>query len=249
MTLRADVHHGFPLMPLRRALVFLLTALACGSATLAQDAGLQRALDAYAAGRFGEARRGFETLARDGVAVARFNLAVMHLRGELPNASAARARELLEQAARQGFVTAMFTLGQGWEGGQFGRVAPSGSTALAEALVWYERAAEGGSADAQVATATGYYLGRGVKQDRAAAARWYREAAKAGDVGAQYLVAAMYEAGDGLPQDLRLARYWYDVAAKNGDIAAPGKVREIDARLGGARPEAAPGKDAATARP
>ena len=41
----------------------------------------------------------------------------------------------------------------------------------------------------------------------------------------------MYEQGDGLTQDLRLARYWYDVAAKNGDVAAPGKVRELDARV------------------
>jgi uncharacterized protein len=211
----------------------------------ADDGSLQRSLDAYAAGRLADARRGFETLARDGSAVARFNLAVMHLRGELPQASAARARELLEQSARQGFVTAMFTLGQAWEGGEFGRLTTQGIPALAESLAWYERAASAGSADAQVATATAYYLGRGVRQDRAAAARWYREAAKAGDVGAQYLVASMYEAGDGLQQDLRLARYWYDVAAKNGDVAAPGKVRELDARLGSpAEPPATP-----TARP
>jgi uncharacterized protein len=128
----------------------------------------------------------------------------------------------------------MFTLGQAWEGGQFGR------TSLPESLLWYERAAEAGSADAQVAAATAYYLGRGVRQDRAAAARWYREAAKAGDVGAQYLVAAMYESGDGLPADLRLARYWYDVAAKNGDVAAPGKVRELDARLNASTPATTP---------
>jgi TPR repeat protein len=41
----------------------------------------------------------------------------------------------------------------------------------------------------------------------------------------------MYEQGDGVPQDLRLARYWYAIAAQNRDEAAPGKLREIDARL------------------
>ena len=41
----------------------------------------------------------------------------------------------------------------------------------------------------------------------------------------------MYEQGDGVERDLRLARYWYDAAAKNGDEAAPGKVRELDAKL------------------
>jgi uncharacterized protein len=60
--------------------------------------------------------------------------------------------------------------------------------------------------------------------------RWFREAAKGGDVGAQYLLASMYEQGDGVDRDLRLARYWYDIAAKNGDVAAPGKLKELDAR-------------------
>ena len=67
--------------------------------------------------------------------------------------------------------------------------------------------------------------------DPAAALRWYRLAAQAGDVGAMYLVAAMYETGDGVLRDLRLARFWYAAAARAGDEAAPGKVREIDARL------------------
>ena len=78
---------------------------------------------------------------------------------------------------------------------------------------------------------TAYYLGRGAPRSAADAVRWFREAAKGGDVGAQYLLASMYEQGDGVERDLRLARYWYEAAARNGDVAAPGKVREIDARL------------------
>jgi uncharacterized protein len=84
---------------------------------------------------------------------------------------------------------------------------------------------------AQVAMGTAFYLGRGRPRDAEAAARWYREAAKGGDVGAQYLLASMYESGEGLPRDLRLARYWYGVAAQNGDEAAPGKLKEVDAKL------------------
>jgi TPR repeat protein len=78
---------------------------------------------------------------------------------------------------------------------------------------------------------TAHYLGRGASKDAALAARWYREAANGGDVGAQYLLASMYEQGDGVAQDLRLARYWYDIAARNGDEAAPGKLKEVDAKL------------------
>jgi TPR repeat protein len=37
--------------------------------------------------------------------------------------------------------------------------------------------------------------------------------------------------GDGVARDLRLARYWYERAARRGDEAAPGKLKEIDARL------------------
>jgi TPR repeat protein len=91
-------------------------------------------------------------------------------------------------------------------------------------------AAESGSAEAALAMGTGHYLGRGLPKDPVRAAHWFREAAKGGDVGAMYLLASMYEQGDGVERDLRLARYWYFVAAQNGDEAAPGKVKELDAR-------------------
>jgi TPR repeat protein len=45
-----------------------------------------------------------------------------------------------------------------------------------------------------------------------------------------YLIASMYEHGNGVPQDDRLARYWYELAAQAGDEAAPGKLRELQAR-------------------
>jgi TPR repeat protein len=46
-----------------------------------------------------------------------------------------------------------------------------------------------------------------------------------------YLIASMYEQGDGVERDLRLARYWYAQCAAQGDVAAPGKLKEVDARL------------------
>lgn len=183
---------------------------------------LDRAVVAYESGRLDEAYRQFETLARRGVPAAWFNMAAMHLQGEVPRPDKVAARRWMTQAANAGFVTAQFALGQALETGVFG------ARQLNEAHAWYERAALAGSVEAQVAVATGLYLGRGARKDAAEAAHWYREAAKRGDVGAQYLIASMYEQGDGLPRDLRLARYWYDVAARNGDEAAPGKVREID---------------------
>ena len=183
------------------------------------------AVQAYESGQLGVAQAAFESLARRHVAPAEFNLAIMHLRGEVPRPDRKRAEQWLTRAAQGGFVTAQFMLGQSLENGDFGR------RDLQRAHDWYQRAAEAGSVDAQVAMGTAHYLGRGRPKDTARAAHWFREGAKGGDVGAQYLLASMYEQGDGVERDLRLARYWYDIAARNGDVAAPLKVQELDRRL------------------
>lgn len=190
----------------------------------AAQAQLDRAVIDYESGRIDEARKAFESLSRRGVPAADFNLAVMHVKGQLPDASPARADELLRRAARGGFVRAQVMLGKSLEDGLLGR------RDLREAHDWYELAAEAGSAEAQLAMGTAHYLGRGRPKDALRAAHWYREAAKAGDVGAAYILASMYEQGDGVDRDLRLARYWYERAAAGGDEAAPYKVKELELR-------------------
>lgn len=198
-------------------------------AAAAAPTALEAAVGAYARGQFEAARAQFEKLSRAGVAAADYNLAVMHLRGEVadPNerANLQEAERLMTRAAERGFVTAQYGLAQLYDGDTLG--APD----LARANAWYLRAARSGSVQAQVAIATAYYLGRGTPKDLAQAAHWYWQAARGGDVGAQYLLASMYEAGDGVQRDLQVARFWYDVAARNGDEAAPVKVLELDERL------------------
>lgn len=186
---------------------------------------MAEAVAAYEQGRFADAAQRFAALGHAGDAAAWHNLAVMHLRGELPDASVLRARELLARAAALGFVTAQLALGELYESGRLGQQD------LPLALTWYERAAGAGSVDAQVATATAYFMGRGTPADAAQAAHWYRIAANGGDVGAQYILGSMYEKGEGVASDLRLARYWYAAAARQGDEAAPAKLKDIDARL------------------
>lgn len=206
--------------------VALLTA-----ATLAMAAPSAREIEAavasYERGDLSRARSAFTRLSRSGVAAGDYNLAVMHLRGELPGANARDALQLMTRAAEAGFVTAIFGLAQLHELGQAGLRVD-----LVEAHRWYLRAAQAGSVDAQVATATAFYLGRGAAKDAVQSARWFRIAAQGGDVGAQYLIASMFESGDGVERDLKEARYWYGVAARNGDDAAPSKVKELDAKLG-----------------
>ncbi len=187
---------------------------------------LADALDAYERGDLRAAERQFRALSRQGVALGDYNLAMMHLRGELPRPDKRVARQLLERAAARGLVRAELALGQFHEQGE-----ATGVPDLVQAQQWYLKAAAHGSVDAQVAVGTAFYLGRGAALDMAEAARWYREAANGGDVGAQYLMASMYESGLGVARDLRLARYWYEAAARNGDVAAAAKVKAVDAAL------------------
>ncbi len=194
----------------------LLTA-----AMAAHAAPLSDALAAYDDGDLKAAARGFTASAKRGEALGQFNLAMMHLRRELPGASDATAWPLLQQAAAQQYARAENALGEMIEQGRRGK--PDARAACG----WFERAAEHGNEDGALALATCYYLGRGRTQDMAQAHRWYLEAAKAGDVGAQYLVASMFETGLGVEADERLARYWYEVAAKNGDVAARGKLKAL----------------------
>lgn len=192
------------------------------AASLGQAAGLSDALSAYDDGDLKAAARGFDASARRGEPLGQFNLAMMHLRRELPGASDAAAWRLLQQAAAQQYARAENALGEMIEQGRRGK--PDTKAACG----WFERAAEHGNGDGALAIATCYYLGRGRPQDMVQAQRWYLEAAKAGDVGAQYIVASMFETGLGVDADARLARYWYDVAARNGDAAARAKVKAMD---------------------
>jgi uncharacterized protein len=209
------------------ALLCTAPALRAGNAPAAAPSPIEVAVAAYEQGDLTRARRDFARLSRAGVPAADYNLAVMNLRGEVPKANPREALRLMTRAAEAGFVTAIFGLGQLHELGQAGLLVD-----LAQAHLWYLRAAEAGSVDAQVAVATAFYLGRGAAKDAALAARWFRLAAQGGDIGAMYMVASMFETGDGVERDLREARYWYSVAARNGDDAAPSKVKELDAKLG-----------------
>lgn len=204
----------------------LLTLLAFTAASASAQPGLDAAVAAYERGNLAQARSAFARLSSQGLPAADYNLAVMHLRREMPQSSDREALRLMTRAADAGFVTAMVGLAELHEQGRAGLPVD-----LALSVLWQRRAAEAGSVDAQVSIGTAYYLGRGAAKDLPLAARWYRLAAQGGDVGAMYLLASMLEHGEGVGRDLAEARYWYAAAARQGDEAAPGKVKELDAKL------------------
>ena len=86
---------------------------------------------------------------------------------------------------------------------------PAGQTDV-EAL---RAKAEQGDAGSQSALGAEYYLGRGMPQDYAEAAKWFRMAAEQGDAEAQYNLGVRYGTGQGVARDYVQADMWLNLAA------------------------------------
>jgi TPR repeat protein len=82
-----------------------------------------------------------------------------------------------------------------------------------EALAWYRKAAEHGSAPGQRTVGEFYRKGRGVAADAAEAAQWFRRAAEGDDLRAQYQLGQMFFDGTGVPRDYASAYLWLSLAA------------------------------------
>jgi uncharacterized protein len=87
---------------------------------------------------------------------------------------------------------------------------------FAEAVRLLERAAEGGSADAETDLGLLYERGSNGTPDFEEARMWYLRAAAAGSLAAEANLAGMYAAGRGVPQDDAEAARLYAQAADQG---------------------------------
>ena len=94
----------------------------------------------------------------------------------------------------------------------------------AEAIKWYQIAAEQGHAQAQFALGHMYDVGKGVDRDPAKAAKWFRLAAQQGHVDAQYNVAFMYANGTGVQKDYGEALRWFRKAAEQCDLSSQANI-------------------------
>jgi TPR repeat protein len=158
------------------------------------------------------------------VAVAQYNLAVMHENalGRLEK-SDALAVALYRAAADAGDAPAIFNLGCCFNDGS----GVPQDKAMAVRL-WLQ-AADKGHAKAEAALALAYTLGEGVAQDYAAALRFARRAADQGDAGGMTNLGVLYVNGWGVPQDLREAIKLYAKAAEMGYNVAISNLRELAA--------------------
>jgi localization factor PodJL len=104
------------------------------------------------------------------------------------------------------------------------------SPALRDAVV-------AGEPGAQYELAQRLTEGRGVPQDRQAAALWFERAALLGLAPAQFSIAAMYEKGVGVVRDPAAAKRWYLKAAEAGNARAAHNLAVMDAESVNERPD------------
>ena len=85
-----------------------------------------------------------------------------------------------------------------------------------QAVAWYRKAADQGSAVGQSGFGFLYETGHGVPRDYAQALFWYRKAADQGSAVGQNNLGTLYQTGHGLPQDYAQALFWFRKAADQG---------------------------------
>jgi len=122
-----------------------------------------------------------------GLAVAQYELANLHIRGTGVEKDPARAIPLFKAAAQAGHVGAMHN---------YATLIANTPGREAEAANWYQRAAELGLVEAQFNIATMYESGIGVSPSLHRALYWYELAAANGDADAAVAVSEIANSGE-----------------------------------------------------
>ncbi len=96
---------------------------------------------------------------------------------------------------------------------------------FAQALEWFQRAADQGHVGALNDIGVMYELGQGVPKDPAKAVEWYRKAVAQNYALGHYNIGRAYETGNGVPKNYSEALKAYRRAARMGDRNAQNKLR------------------------
>ncbi|MBI4985815.1 MAG: sel1 repeat family protein [Rhodocyclales bacterium] len=132
-------------------------------------------LQAYEAGRYGQAIQLLTPLANQSNSQAQFRLGMMHYHGQGVPEDEKLAVYWLRKAAAQGHTEAMFELGNAFLlGHEAAKLVPDPDR---EAALWYFQAASAGHAEAQYHLGLLFLAGKGVIESRKEALSWFRKAA------------------------------------------------------------------------
>jgi TPR repeat protein len=173
-----------------------------------------------------QAAQWYAKAAAQGHAGAELNLGNLYAHGTGVPQDMAKARQLIQAAADQGFAPAQNALAQ--LNGQGPAAAPgddifqrgvalykSGDHAGAAALM--QQAAEAGNPTATYEMGYMFENGDGLAQDSAQSAQWYMKAAAMGDASGEAAVGQLYENGSQVDENWDTAAQWYMKSAQQGN--------------------------------
>lgn len=152
--------------------------------------------------------------AKQGFAMAQFNLAHMYREGIGFKKDKAEAAKWLWKAAEQGHTEAMVNLAHMHLTGD--GVPMDSATSIA----WFEMAASYADLKAMVNLGIMHRAGEGVPRSDRIATEWFRKAAEQGDVDAQLMLGEAYQQGKGIKMDDKLSFKWFSEAAQQGNARA-----------------------------
>ncbi len=175
----------------------------------------------------------FRRAAEGGDASAQYNLALMYERGEGVQRDYKEAIRWHTAAADQNLIPPLLALAEIY-------LQPPNSTITADVskgMQYYQRAADLGSAPAEVALGTIFSKGLLGKADYDQALGWYKKAADKGEPDGEFALGVSYAMGHGVPVDYALARRWLTAAANQGQIEAQYDMAIICEQGNGAPPD------------
>jgi TPR repeat protein len=142
-------------------------------------------------------------------------LGLMYDRGFGVSPDAPTAVKWYTQAADAGHRVAAYRVGVLRRDG-----APGVPRDEAAAFRWFERSAQLGEPDAELALADAYFRGKGVGQNKTEGIVWYRTAADHGLAEAQFQLGQLYARGDAVVKSEPTAITWFQRAAAQGHTSA-----------------------------
>ncbi len=156
----------------------------------------------------------FDRASQQNLGSAQYNLAMMHLRGELGETDESEALKLLHKAAALGHEAADMAIGRIY----LAHIEDPEQAILATDV--FQRLAEDGNADAQVTLGMIYTFGQGnVHQDFDEGRFWLKLASNQRSGPARLNLGNIYAQGIGVERDLVRAYAWYSLSAEIGDEA------------------------------
>ncbi len=153
----------------------------------------------------------YELAAKTGDPIALNNLGSLYFNGIGVEVNYAKAVQLFELSAQKGNTDAAVNLA-------FIELTSDDDEQNAQAIYWFEQAANAGNNIAKFMLGYAYYTGFVVPQDFKKALTLLREAAQAGFDEAHYVLAQMYANGEGTTQNYNSAVEQYRIAITQGNI-------------------------------